>query len=177
MRREWAPPGAHWLRYFLTGLLSLGLAALFAWMAAQGDQFGLPPAERLRIVEGVVRSSDLKSNDTAIYLEGDPQKYWYLSKAGDASLVAEEATPGRRVSLTVDAEELEDQSRKFVNIFAVTVEGRVVRSFEQVTDDWRADNRVGYWLIVTFGPLGVLCMVTAWRLYREAARRNSRNEK
>ena len=166
MRGQWAPPGAHWLRYFLTGLMSLALAALFAWMAAQGDRYGLPPAERLRIVDGVVRSSDWDNNDAAIYLEGNPQKFWYLSKAGEASLVAREAKAGRTISLTVDVEELQDQSRKYVNIFAVAVEGRVIRSFEQVTEDWRANNRVGYWLIATFGPLGILSMVTAWRLYR-----------
>lgn len=146
------------------------MTGLFVWLALQGDDVGLPPTERLRTVEGTVRSTELSKGDTAIYLEGDPQKYWYLGKAGNASHVASEVTRGRTVRLTVDAEDLDDKTRKYVGVFAVTVDGRVIRSFEEVSEDWRANNRFGYVLIAVFGPIGVLATVTAWRLFRSRKR-------
>lgn len=132
-------------------LLSLSMAGigLYAFLT---DEF--PKRESLLSASGAVTAVQSGKSGVAFTLEGQVPRFHYLSK-GKAIGVVEQGLapgPGRIVGVLYEdkgsAPVLSDGIH--YNVFEITLNGKPVRSYEQVRAAWHADNQIGAWLAGVF---------------------------
>ncbi len=154
MTLDWRAPAA-------CAALGLLLTALFVVLAAQGEAHGLPDRTRLKELQGTL--SHVAKNKYDVEFRLDPWKatFQYLTKERALSTVAAALREGESVTVLVDGSTFADSEGERVTIFALTVNGKVVRTFAQVDEAWRADNRVFPWLMAVFGVATLALAATA----------------
>jgi hypothetical protein len=160
-------PRTHWAEALAIGTLALCLSVIFAWIVLQGDRGGLPEEDRLKKLEGVVHEVLPSRNDVDFRFEGQLQKFSYLSKAGQVEVVRQAVVVGRNLEIQVNAADLEDDSRRYVPVFAMRADGRVIRSFRDVSDSWIGDNRLAWALLAFCLPVCVVFLLVAWHERRK----------
>jgi hypothetical protein len=143
----------------LSGVILLLLAALFIGLATYDD---LPPREELVAVEGrleqVVPATSWKyGRPTRFRLSGDGRLMQYVSKAGRMGFVEDELQEVKQETVRV----LVDPNDEFATVFEITIAGRPVRSYAEVADDWRGNNRFGLWVGVVSALAGLAFLLRA----------------
>lgn len=141
----------------LAALAALG-AGLFVYLLAQGEAGGLPERTQLRELQGVVRA--VKKNKYDVEFELAPAKavFEYPSKARALTAVAAALHEGAQATVLVDGSKFVDDRTTTATIFALTIDGKVIRSFDDVDRAWRADNRNAMWLV---GAIALALAATA----------------
>jgi hypothetical protein len=142
--------------------LGLLLTALFACLAAQGEAHGLPDRARLKELQGTLSHVAKNKYDVTFRLEPWKPTLQYLTKERALATVAAELHEGDAATVFVDGSTFVDGEAKRATIFALTVNGKVVRSFAQVEQAWRADNAVFSWLAAVFGMATLALAATAF---------------
>ena len=152
----------------LTGyaLLSLLVTLFVVIMAVRGDRQGLPDREHLREIRGV--ASLVRANKYSVIFRLVPWKpqFDYPSKAKNLTDVVAALRQGGDATILVDGSTFADDDAQRTTVYALTVKGEVVRSFDDVERAWRADNRIFYWLIAFFAPSTLAIAATALYEYR-----------
>ena len=154
MTWDWRAPAA-------CAALGILLTALFAYLAAQGEAHGLPDRARLKELQGTLSHVAKNKYDATFRLEPWKTTFQYLTKERALTTVAAALREGDTATVLVDGSTFADSEGERVTIFALTVNGKVVRTFAQVDEAWRADNRVFPWLIAVFGVATLALAATA----------------
>jgi hypothetical protein len=139
-RRFWWAEGAGWRLAVGVGFVMLGSGALLGALMWALPFFLEPPRRAdLVPVAGVVQTAVLNSDEIVIALEGHPLAFRYGEKSGALDVVSGAVAPGVTVELLASAAQLSAADGD-VSIYGVTVDGRTVRTFEDVERTWRRDN-------------------------------------
>ena len=77
-----------------------------------------------------------------------------------------ELREGGPATVLVDGRTFIGGSAGNTTIYALTINGNALRTFDDVTRAFRADNQVFYWLIALFAPLALALGATAMREQR-----------
>lgn len=150
-----------WRALAACAALGLLLTALFAYLAAQGEAHGLPDRARLKELHGTLSHVAKNKYDVEFRLEPWKATFQYPTKARALSAVAAALREGDAATVFVDGSTFADGEAKRATIFALSVNGKVIRSFAQVEQAWRADNRVFPWLTAVFGVASLALAATA----------------
>lgn len=135
-----------------------------------------PPFGELVAVTGPVGDISDRGNEIVFALGEPPRWFSYSQKAGALEVVAQAVTSGQTVEVWVRSVDLQNPSRT-ASVFALVVDGRKVRTYQQVARAWNWDNRLIRHLL---GPivLGVSALLASvfllTALYEE--RRERRGE-
>lgn len=156
------------------GVGVLGLSALFFAIGFISHE---PPPRsslteltgQLRYVERVLSKRSL--NAIRFGLTSDPRHFQYVSKAGAANEVLEalEGAEERRVRIAFDSSDSHTpwfEDRALYTIYELTVEGRPVRSYDQVASSWTGDNAFGRWVAYGLASGGLLLLFVHFRARR-----------
>ncbi len=109
--------------------------AAFMWALPMA----LEPPRRADLVAiaGVVQSTEYDGGEVSVVLEEQPRSFRYGAKAGELDAVVRAVVSGAKVEfLASEQTGLSDE----VPVYAVIVDGRSIRSLEQVQQSWRRDN-------------------------------------
>ncbi len=142
--------------------LGLLLTALFVYLAAQGEAHGLPDRAQLKELQGTLSHVAKNKYDVEFRLEPWKATFQYPTKARALPSIAAALREGDPATVLVDGSTFVDGEEERATIFALTVDGKIVRKFADVEHAWRADNRVFYWLIAVFGPATVALSAAAF---------------
>ena len=154
-----------WRALAACAALGLLLTALFAYLAAQGEAHGLPDRGQLKELHGTLSQVAKNKYDVEFRLEPWKATFQYLTKERALTAVAAALREGETATVLVDGT-FADGEEERATIFALTVNGKVIRSFAQVEQAWRADNRVFPWLTAVFGVASLALATTALHEYR-----------
>ena len=109
-----------------------------------------------------------KSSSFRFKLSGEPVIFQYVSKAGQAHTIHNRlrSSRGKLVAITFDPDRslsplFSDET--FFTVFSVQVDGKDVRSYDEVAESWGSDNTVGLWLGRIFILIGIGIAVVAFR--------------
>jgi hypothetical protein len=149
-----------WRALAACAALGLLLTALFAYLAAQGEAHGLPDRARLKELQGRLSHVAKNKYDITFRLEPWKASFQYVTKARALASVAAALRDGDTAAVLVDGSFIDGDAKR-ATIFGLTVNGKVVRSFAEVEQAWRADNRVFEWLIAVFGVATLALAATA----------------
>lgn len=144
------------------------LTGLFATLAAQGENYALPDRTHLRELSGTVRLIRVNRYDIEFNLDPWKQVFEYPAKARRFRDVAAALREGGAATILVDARTL-DRATGNTTIYALTINGKPLRTFDDVARAFRADNQVFYWLIALFAPMALALAATARIEYRATA--------
>ncbi len=146
--------------------LNFLLAGLFVYLLAQGEANGLPQRANLRELQGAVKTVTKNKYDVEFQLAPWKPVFEYPSKARALVHVAAALREGGDAKVLVDATKFVDDESASATIFALTLNGKVVRCFDDVDKAWRADNRNAMWLVGAFVPIALALAATALYEYR-----------
>jgi hypothetical protein len=150
-----------WRALAACAALGLMLTALFAYLAVQGEAHGLPDRARLKELQGTLSHVAKNKYDVEFRLEPWKTTFQYPTKARALATVAAELHEGHAATVFVDGSTFADGEEERATIFALTVNGKVIRSFAQVEQAWRAENSVFSWLTGVFGVATLALAATA----------------
>ena len=142
------------------------LTAAFIYLAAQGENYALPDRTHMRELQGTVRLIRVNRYDIEFRLDPWKNIFEYPAKARKFREVAAALRQGGRATVLVDVRTHKDGAPSNATIYALTIDGNEVRSFDDVARAWRADNQVFYWLIAFFAPATLALAATAAYEYR-----------
>ena len=142
------------------------LAALFAYLLTQGETDGLPERSQLRELQGSIQVVRRYKYFVEFQLAPWKPVFEYPSKARALSAVAAALREGGNATVLIDGSKFVDGEGHRTTIFALTMDGKTIRSFDDVDRAWRADNRIAYWLVGAFVPIAFLLAATAIYEYR-----------
>ena len=144
------------------------LAATFAFFAAQGANYALPERADLRELSGTVNLIRVNRYDIEFHLAPYANVFEYPAKARKFREVAAALRKGGPATILVDGRTFANSSPLNTTIYALSVDGAEVRSYDDVVRAWRADNKVFYWLIAFFAPVALALAATALHEYRRS---------
>jgi hypothetical protein len=150
--------------YKLYAICFLLLAVLFALLGMQNQ----PSRAELTSVEGLITrvtpstTSGKAEVPTRFGIVGDPRWFQYLSTAGDSARVERELFQAHEQPVRL----LVDSNDRFSTVFEVVIGGRVIRSYEEVDEAWRSNQRYSIWLTCIFSGLGLFALPKAVRSSR-----------
>jgi|CXWL01.1.fsa_nt_gi hypothetical protein len=146
--------------------LSFLLAGFFIYLLAQGEANGLPQQAHLRELQGAVKTVTRNKYDVEFQLAPWKTVFEYPSKARALADVATALREGGEATVLVDGSKFADGEEKRATIFGLALNGKVIRSFDDVDKAWRADNRNAIWLVGAFVPIALALAATALYEYR-----------
>ncbi|NOT42816.1 MAG: hypothetical protein HOP13_20240 [Alphaproteobacteria bacterium] len=149
-------------------LLLLIVTAFLVLMVAQGDRHGLPDRQQLRELRGVANFQHANKYSVIFKLEPWKPRFDYPSKARYLTDVVAALQAGGDATVLVDGTRFVDEEDQRTTVYALTVNGKTIRSFEDVERSWQADNRVSYWLLAFFAPGTLALAATALHEYRRS---------
>ena len=135
------------------------LAVVTGWQVWSGLDNGLPPYHVLRDASGRLVQIEMRRGDVFLILAGQRRRFDYLSKAGDFGSVEDALVPGQQITLWIDPADID----RTPTIYQLEVNGRMLRSYADVRDAWRSDNRMAIYLFIASflgTPYLVFCL---WR--------------
>lgn len=143
------------------GVCVLFLAAIFA--VASLD---MPPARAELVtitgsLEQVIPATGGKNSiPTRFRLKGSDVLFQYLSKSGEAGLVESRLKLSGANAVRV----LVEPNDAFATVYEIEVDGRLVRSNEEIAAAWRRDNGRGLWVAGICAIVGIGLIARArWR--------------
>lgn len=136
------------------------MTMLFTFLAAQGADYALPARAQLRELQGTVRLIRVNRYDVEFRLDPWKRVFEYPAKARRFRHVANALRKGGSATILVDGTFADDGGGN-ATIYALTIDGKVVRGFDDVARAWRSDNQVFYWLIALFAPIALALAATA----------------
>lgn len=133
------------------------------------DPAGLPPKESLKTAEGVVEWIDAGDRSIAFRLRGSDGTFSYASKGGALGRVHAGLLSGQQANVSVLFDPANPvgplwTTEKAFPVYELRAGAEAVRSYESVNAAWRANNRLGLWLGLVCGAIGVCLAVHARRL-------------
>lgn len=159
-----------WRTLAATAAVGFVLTALFVCLALQGDTYGLPDRANLKKLQGTLSHVAKNKYDVVFRLEPWKATFEYPAKARALARVAAALREGAAASVLVNGATFVNDGAQRMTIFALTVDGEIVRSFDEVERAWRADNRVFHWLTAVFGSATLALAATAFTEYRRGVR-------
>ncbi len=159
-----------WRLLAAVSALNFLLAGLFVYLLVQGEASGLPERTQLRELQGTVKAVVKNKYDVEFQLTPLKPVFEYPSKARALVDVAGALREGGEATVLVDASKFADNEGASATIFALTLNGKVIRSFDDVDQAWRADNRNAIWLVGAFVPIALALAATALYEYRRRRR-------
>jgi hypothetical protein len=142
------------------------LTMLFAYLAAQGENYAVPDRAHLREVQGTVRLIRVNRYDIEFRLDPGTNVFEYPAKARKFKHVAAALRKGGRATVLVDGRTFGEGAAGKATIYALSINGTWVRPFDDVARAFRADNQVFYWLIALFAPIALALAASARHEYR-----------
>lgn len=124
------------LGFFALGCGVTGAAMM--WLLASSQDQNFPRRADLVELEGIVRAITSTGDEVQIALEGQARSVRYGKKSGNLDVVALAVLPGVNAEFLVRAAPRDSSAA--LSAYAVRVNGRDVRSFEDVERNWRRDN-------------------------------------
>ena len=162
----WWRKGTHWGVAAFWAIASIALTvfliAFLPWRLADG----LPAPEDLREIRGVVKTIEHNEYGATFKLQLWTPSFWYQDKGGGLAEVLEALRVGHDVTATVDRATFDPASAKRFPVFSLAVDGKMVRTFEQVSESWKADNRLAPWIVGAFVIASAALLATAVHEYR-----------
>lgn len=138
------------------GKLTATAALCFALAAATvspafNPGLGIPASATLRTASGPLLSADAQRNGVIIRLAGRPEAFEYPVKSGANAFVESslQAAGHAQVTLLYDADDPRTPPLDEIAYYAVwhvSIDGKMVRSFAQSCDGWRANNAWARWI-------------------------------
>lgn len=166
--RQTAPPGRAGRFFFrLLALTAFAIAALGFWMRSDPDR-GVPTEEQLVAVTGTLQR--MKSNEGTVrfYLVGHEHGFAYSSKMGRGRAVAKALShSGAKVGLKYAPDSLGGplySDEKFFDVFELSVNGEMARSYDQIRQSWISDNKFGG------GGMGIIFTLMGLYILRQVRR-------
>jgi hypothetical protein len=148
---------------FLIAAISVLLGIAISYFSAIAS--GPPRRESLAVAQGSVAWSSSYKYGIRFGFAGDKRKFVYPSKSKALGTVEGElhrsGHPRIRVLFSTENPSGPIYSNdKFFVVYEISDDRGSVRSYDEVRDAWRADDRVGVWLgaAFVFGGLGVLLL-------------------
>jgi hypothetical protein len=156
---KWIARAIAWLPV----MLAFAIATL-AWWYGRDPDAGLPREDALVAVSGRLEELSESRYSIDFRLEGEAREFQYLGKARgwDRVRSALEGAEDRAVTVWIDR--AEQGATGDLTVYAVAVDGRVVRSYDEVRDAWRRDNALAPWLA---GAMLLCGVVLAFVLLRD----------
>lgn len=159
--RDWRLLGA-------AAAAAAALTAVFAYLAAQGENYALPERAHLRELQGTVRLIRVNRYDIEFRLDPWKNVFEYPAKARKFRHVAAALRKGGAATILVDARTFADGTPSNTTVYALNIDGDEVRSFDDVARAFRADNQVFYWLIALFAPIALALGASSLHEYRRS---------
>lgn len=138
----------------LFGLLSYLMSGLGFYMAIHAGA-GLSGREELTEVSGIIRLEDgfrvrRHKSYTEFTIGSDNITIRFLSKAGPHGAIASNLRATRGVvTVLVDSaklSELRSGYRSSLIAFPIEADGGMLRSYEQISESWIRNDKIGWWL-------------------------------
>jgi hypothetical protein len=158
----------------LYGVFALAVSVLFFWIFVLTGNSGPPPKKRLQTVEGVVQDVWPSRSDVVFRFSERAKTFKYLSLEGSLPSVKRAIVPGRHLAVQVDEVDLRDPSVRTVLVFVVSAGGREIRSYEDVSEHWKGNDRTGWLAVAIVFSISVMCFLTAWHEREKQGRRSGR---
>lgn len=156
----------------------MGIAVVAAVFGAAALVYSLsdavPPLESLSVASGTlhtyedVRSSSRFSSATPRFkLEGSGRLFQYVSKGGDLGLISNTLRDAKGKIVEVYFDEANPFNPLFEDVeiytvYAVSIDGAVLRGYDEVTAAWESDSKFGVYMGaffilagLSFGIIGV----------------------
>lgn len=138
-------------------LLAFGLAALMLWMYSDPER-GLPAEQDLVSTSGKLLRASGHKGTIRFYLHGHAQGFQYSSKMGHSRAVERALDrPGAKVGLKYHPDYQSGpiySDERYFDVFHLSVNGKVIRSYRQIRRSWITDNRLAGWLGIAFILMG-----------------------
>lgn len=151
-------------------VLTFGLAALMLWMASDSDR-GLPPEDQLVSATGRLARAASAKYSVRFYLDGHEQGFSYSGKMGRRGFVRRSLKPiGAQVSLKYHPDHQSGpiySDERYFRVFHLSVNGKVIRSYDQIRQSWISDNEIGLWAGSAFAVLGLYLWSAAAKIRPE----------
>jgi len=141
----------------LLAAAALALLGVFVVYASSDLSGGLPLEASLKVAEGNTTWHQEYKYGVRFKLSNFENGFNYLSKGNAADQVARAVESGGFVRVLYDPDSLNGpvySDQEYFSVFAVELDGNVVRSYDQVASAWQSDNRLGFWfgcLLVVIG--------------------------
>ncbi|NNE84236.1 MAG: hypothetical protein HKN28_09730 [Alphaproteobacteria bacterium] len=140
------------------GVLLLILAAIF-WYVSRDPGSGVPPYQDLKYYSGEPESITQRDNNIRFRLRGNDIVFRYSSKSSK--------TVGVRYAIdnaTIVGVKYQDEGpkAKLKEVFEMMADGRVVRSYQDIMEAWKKDDKLGPWLSFVAGLAGIYLLLVAY---------------
>ena len=139
------------VQLFALAALSFAVAALGLNAGIRGSS--MPAKASLQSAEGRVVELARTKSEVEFRLSDSARRYSYTSKSGASDRVRDRLRGAKHAVVWFDPGDTRKPAfsdREFYSVYAVSADGRVVRSYEDVAAARRNDDRLG-WLLGAFG--------------------------
>lgn len=158
VRRIFTQRGYSTAKLVFFAFLSCGLSVLLAYSVYESEH-SFPNVEELSFREARLLRAEKDKYGIDIGLVDGERTFRYYSKARCLGCVWRVL---RSDSIVEIGHSVDGDGTAGGTVYQISVDGRVVRSYDDIRAGYAGDNRIGFWLVPTFFVIGFYLMACAY---------------